>query len=219
MFRNAVHRARPDAETHFGFSDENTPKADKPKPRLGKDGNMGLYNDNVTDRAETAKKPLATGTNVSGVDRARDFGAHYEIADSSPSVARGSSGGLAEPEKRTLDANQAKVLKGLNSNWNMFDEAEIADTKENVPKQRGIKTANDGMGGRKALEEAEVVSKKESAPAQRGIKTANDGMGGRKSSARHWGIGDESGDDEPIKHKPTRAAKVEDSAGGRFWEF
>ena len=99
---------------------------------------------------DDTKKPLTTGTNVNQNDRARDFAAHYEIADNSPSV-RNNGNGTAEPEKKKLDQNKQKILKTLDSNWSLFDdESEIAKKENAIPKRKIYKTANDGMGGRKA---------------------------------------------------------------------
>lgn len=107
---------------------------------------MGLYKDNVTDQDDT-KKPLTTVTNVNQNDRARDFGAHYEITDNSPSVGRN---GSAEPQKKPLDPNKQKILKTLDAKWSLFDDEADVIAKENAQPQRKIyKTANDGMGGNK----------------------------------------------------------------------
>lgn len=148
MFRAPTHKARPDAETHFDFVDDGTPAADKRKhvsshSRVHKDGS-GLYKDNVTDQDDT-RKPLTTGTNVNNNDRARDFAAHYEIADNSPSVNNG-----AKPEAKKIDQNKQKVLKTLDSKWSLFeDEADIIAKENALPKRKIYKTANDGMGGNK----------------------------------------------------------------------
>ena len=135
---------------------------------------------------DTVKKPLATLTNVNQEERSRDFGAHYEIADQSPSLSRSTDG-----NGRSNGDNMAKVIKGLNSNWDMCDDSpEATSKKENVP----------------------VAS-------ERGIKTANDGMGGRKSTARHWGIGDDSDpENEKPQKKPQRSRK-QDEVNNSFWDF
>jgi hypothetical protein len=108
---------------------------------------MGLYKDNVTDQDDT-KKPLTTVTNVNANDRARDFAAHYEITDNSPSVGRNGNG--AQPEPKKLDQNKQKILKTLDAKWSLFeDEADIIAKENAQPKRKIYKTANDGMGGNK----------------------------------------------------------------------
>jgi hypothetical protein len=145
QFRPIVHQARPDAETHFEFVDDGTPVADKPKFRAHKDG-MGLYKDNVVENGneDTIKKPLSTLVNVNQEHRHKDFDSHYEFTDLSPSTSR-----TASADKGKVNENTAKVLKGMDSNWGMYDKSpNTSSKKENVP-ARGIKTGGDGMGGRK----------------------------------------------------------------------
>jgi hypothetical protein len=157
---------------------------------------MGLYKDNVMDQDDTVKKPLTTVTNVNQLDRARDFGAHYEITDNSPSVGRNGNGNgnsAPEPEKKKLDQNKQKILKTLDANWNLFDdEAEVARKENALPKRKIYKTANDGMGGNKT------------------------------SGGRGWGIGDESAGEEEVVPKPkaTRAGSAKKQEEGKsFWDF
>jgi hypothetical protein len=175
--------------------DDGTPAGDKTKNRphhLQHDS--GLYQDNVTDQDDT-KKPLTTVTNVNALDRARDFAPHYDIADNSPSVGRNGNGnGAYEPETKTLDQNKQKILKTLDSNWNLFED------------------------------EANVIAKENAQPRRKIYKTANDGMGGNKSSGggRGWGIGDDSAgeDDDAPKKKVGRAGgagKQEEAKS--FWDF
>ncbi|QDS68111.1 hypothetical protein FKW77_010176 [Venturia effusa] len=170
-FRPVVHAARPDAEPHFQFNDQNTPSADKTKYRAHA-GGMGLYKDHVlgSDDEDTVKKPLATITNINQQGREKDFSNHYEFTDDSPSAAKAT-------KNTKPDENQAKVLKGMASTWDTYDESPNAGSKkENVPINAG-----------------------------RGIKTGGDGMGGSKGTARRWGFGDDS-DPEPEEVNP-RAKK------------
>jgi hypothetical protein len=192
VFRAPAHKPRPDAETHFEFEDDGTPAADKPKARTHNDGNMGLYIDNVTDQDDT-KKPLTTVTNVNANDRARDFGAHYEIADNSPSVGRNGNG-PTQSEKKPLDQNKQKILKTLDAKWSLFDDdAEIARKENAQPTRKIYKTANDGMGGNKS-----------------------------GAHGRSWGIGDDSAGEDDIVSKPragrSGGAKKQEEAKS-FWDF
>jgi len=94
------------------------------------------------------KKPLTTVTNVNNNDRARDFAAHYEITDNSPSVGR--NGASEQQKKKPIDQNKQKILKTLDAKWSLFDDEADIIAKENAqPKRKIYKTANDGMGGNK----------------------------------------------------------------------
>ncbi|TID17050.1 hypothetical protein E2P81_ATG09606 [Venturia nashicola] len=187
-FRPVVHAARPDAEPHFQFNDQNTPAADKTKYRSHA-GGMGLYKDHVlgSDDEDTVKKPLATITNVNQQGRDKDFLDHYEFTDASPSTAKAT-------KNTKPDENQAKVLKGMASSWDTYDESPNASSKkENVPISTG-----------------------------RGIKTSGDGMGGSKGTARRWGFGDDS-DPEPEEVNPRRKNNISQSRKEEeqksFWDF
>lgn len=173
VHRQVVHQPRPDAETHFEFVDDGTPVAQKTRPtskgRQHNDG-LGLYRENVLDPegaadekkegAAAAKKPLATIVNVNADSRHRDFDSQFEMTDQSPSVSRVATkdendGGAGRVKK--LDENKAKVLKTMSASWQLCDDSpEAADAKkENIPAsgvgkaEKGIKTAGNGMGGRR----------------------------------------------------------------------
>jgi hypothetical protein len=187
-FRPVVHAARPDAVPHFQFDDQNTPAAEKPKYRAHA-GGLGLYKDHVlgSDDEDTVKKPLATLTNVNQQGRDKDFSNHYEFTDASPSAARST-------KNTRPDENQAKVLKGMTSTWDTYDESpNAASKKENVPINAG-----------------------------RGIKTGGDGMGGSKGTARRWGFGDDS-DPEPEENTKTHKKNISQSRKQEeqksFWDF
>jgi hypothetical protein len=190
IFRAPQHKARPDAETHFEFVDDGTPAGDKPKPRAHKDG-MGLYQDNVTDQDDT-KRPLTTVTNVNAGDRARDFAAHYEITDNSPSVGRNGNSNAA-PEKK-LDQNKQKILKTLDAKWSLFeDEADIIAKENAQPKRKIYKTANDGMGGNKST-------------GGRGWGIGDDSAGEEETA--------------PVKHRAGKAGGAKKQEEGKsFWDF
>lgn len=115
---------------------------------------MGLYKDSLTDDLEEAqlnvgkvgKGPLSTMTNVDLDHRRKDFGSHFEIQDNSPAPNKT----IDLQQSRKPDQNQAKVLKGMNASWDMYDQSpDSASKKEN---QYRIKTGGDGMGGRKAAQ-------------------------------------------------------------------
>jgi hypothetical protein len=149
--RPIVHAARPDAEHHFEFVDDGTPAAQKEKqPVIGgrsHNAGVGLYRNNVIEDSEggeepeTAKQPLTTLTNVNLDNRHKDFDSQFDMIDDSPSVKRT----IGAPAK-TADPNQARVIKGLDASWGMYDNS--PDTKKEN-RQRGIKLGGDGMGGHK----------------------------------------------------------------------
>ncbi|KAF2397397.1 hypothetical protein EJ06DRAFT_147467 [Trichodelitschia bisporula] len=117
-----------------------------------------------------AKGPLATLTNVDKGHRQKDFDSQFEICDESPVNPR-------QGPPKAPPADQAKVIKGLDANWTLFDESPNAG-------RSGSKNHNVAPGG---------------------IKTGGDGMGGRKTGGRSWGIGDDSEDEARKDAKPVRS--------------
>jgi hypothetical protein len=178
VFRPVVHHARPDAEQHFAFEDDGTPSGDKVRPPRKHKNGLSLYDDNVGYQSDedTAKQPLSQITNVNQKDRHKTFDPAFEFNDQSPSVSRSTNNENGKPK---VGDNTAKVLKGMNANWQAYDESpDVSARKENMPKSRGIK-----LGG--------------------------DGMGGNKGASRSWGFGDESDTESSSKprtkgttHKP-----------------
>jgi hypothetical protein len=106
---------------------------------------MGLYQENVIESSEQPtlkQQPLTTVTNVDHAHRKKDFGSNFEIRDNSPATTR-----TGPVEEKKVDANRAKVLKGLDASWSMFDDSsEQQEKKENLYR---IKLTGDGMGNRK----------------------------------------------------------------------
>jgi hypothetical protein len=113
---------------------------------------MGLYQDNITSEtgdAEAAKKPLATMTNVDLEHRRKDFGSQFEMMDDSPAPSARTGGTPAEQaqpssqqqqqqNQQKADQNLAKVIKGLDASWDMYDDIpDPVSKKENVPRSRG----------------------------------------------------------------------------------
>ncbi|KAB8356337.1 hypothetical protein FH972_023921 [Carpinus fangiana] len=157
-----VPAPRPDAEAHFEFNDEATPRpgqaADvnttlaggkKPAPARAN----GLYQDNVMSdegRDGDAKEPLGNITNkATQAAHKKNFSSHFDIQDDSP----GSSAFLGKDEnagvaalKKKPEVN-ARVNKSLESHWEMRDESPI-------PEGGRIKIAGDGMGNRKTEEKS-----------------------------------------------------------------
>jgi hypothetical protein len=149
-----VHQPRPDSQTHFDFADKSdvgeNNKTSRPKSQQ-KDNSMGLYRDNVIENEpaatvgqETPKQPLTTMTNVDLAHRKKDFGSQFEIEDQSPAIQRTTN----PVQEKKVDQNRAKVLKGMDSNWSMYDESPDGAKKENYR----IKLGGNGMGGRKETE-------------------------------------------------------------------
>lgn len=150
-----VHRQqkmhpRKDAESHFDFKDDATPKASQAEKKHthGASSKMGLYEDHVNlgdpekhNRAEGQKVPLGNITNVpiSSQGHKKNFSSQFEMTDDSPSnVKSENTGQLPEGKK--------KATKIMEANWSMMDEEPAA------AKHKGINIQGDGMGSKKGGE-------------------------------------------------------------------
>lgn len=213
--RPIVHKERKDAKPHFEFTDEATPVAEKRQSQQQpqhqqqttatntartitnkSNAGSGLYDDHVLgdDDAETptAKKPLATATNISNANRQRDFGAHHTMADVSPTLAPADAAATSVGAERNkenshagagkINEGQKKVLSGLNSNWDLYDNSPDA------PKEKKI------------------------------YKTSGNGMGGRKDAAAHWAFGDEEFKEEAPARSTARTGSGQ-QGNKSFWDF
>lgn len=188
--------------------DDGTPVGDKkPAPNKGKLHNkgLGLYKDHVLhttsddEDSETArtgdnKGPLSHTTN--NKNRKKDFGAQWEMTDSSPNPntqskdSSSSSGAIngKENNKGKPNDTQKKVLKSLDAHWHLYDES------------------------------PEPVKGK-------GINIAGNGMGGRKGTESHWSMGYEgeegSVEKEERRKEERSGTKRMAGAGGKsdFWDF
>ncbi|KAF2436410.1 hypothetical protein EJ08DRAFT_711334 [Tothia fuscella] len=188
VFRPVVHQARPDAEQHFAFEDAGTPAADKVRPPRKHKNGLSLYDDNVGYQSDedTAKQPLTQITNVNQKDRHHTFDSQFEINDKSPSASRTTNAGHGQSK---VGDNTAKVLKGMNANWQTYDESpDVAAKKENLPTR------------------------------ERGIKLAGDGMGGNRGSGRTWGFGDDSDTESSTKPR-TKGTTHKPEESKSFWDF
>ena len=149
-----VHREhkpqpRKDAETHFEFNDEATPRAGQNEHVRPKEDRMGLYEDHINlgdpnenDRAGTAgstavKVPLGNLTNVNAQGHKKNFSSQWEMTDNSTDPPKDENTGRGVPEPRK------KVAKTMEANWSMFDDSPP------VEKHQGIAISGDSMGGRK----------------------------------------------------------------------
>lgn len=205
--RPVVHKARPDADPHFEFVDDETPAADKKKNVPGKgrlhNAGLGLYKDNILhstsgeddDEASEAngdnKRPLGNvTTTINNEVRQKDFGSHWEMADVSPNPQKttfnedGSKNGNSNGNHKHISAGHQKVLNGLDAHWGLYESSPEQSKKENV------------NGGK-------------------GIKSAGDGMGGRKDAGRSWGIGFEGDDIKGVRPK----GGVKEPESKAFWDF
>ena len=155
-----TNKPRPDATANFEFRDDGPPPVDHRPPGHALGGtnfrNTGLYQDNILSEndqgapgQERKHEPLSTVTNLK--DRRQDFDPHFTISDHSPSQstepisksipeARGNQMGA---QMETTDASSAAPSKG---NAKLLS----SNDKENFgPKNVGIKSGGDGMGGKK----------------------------------------------------------------------
>ncbi|KAF2270462.1 hypothetical protein CC78DRAFT_133504 [Lojkania enalia] len=161
--RPVIHKPRPDADAHFDFIDDGTPAADrKPAPQKGHLHNkgLGLYQDHVfhttsDDEGENshsgdAKKPLGDVTTaVRNENRKKDFGSHWDMTDNSAGPQKTEFNGTENGNAKHVPEDRKKVLKGLDPHWGPYGESPEQSKKENMDAHRGIKTAGNGMGGRK----------------------------------------------------------------------
>lgn len=164
----AVHQPRPDARPHFEFQDDGTPAPDRRPaghPRgQGAIKGMALYKNDLFDEAERSPErkshPLATVTNVK--DRRKDFDSHFTL-DDSPAVT-GANGG-AKP----MPAALSKAVKMMDAQWEATDHSPVPPSTHQHPhhdhggpasrdkenygggddRHVGVKSAGDGMGGKK----------------------------------------------------------------------
>lgn len=142
VHREVVHKPRKDADTHFEFKDDGSQDPDQEKHVTGKgrqhNKGLGLYKDHVMGGDESnefdtpkgdAKGPLNDVTHIKNDIRQKDFGAHWEMKDNSPSVNK------VEHDPK-LTQNQKKVLKTMDANWSNYEPS---------PQQAKIKIAGNGM--------------------------------------------------------------------------
>ena len=164
----APPKPRPDANPHFEFADDGTPAGERRPPghprgpgEIAKNG-AGLYKNDLFDGEEDAPeqqgRPRSTVTRLK--DRHKDFEPHFDMADES-------SPGNNGPPKQ-FPGHKTAAIQTMSANWSATDTSPVPahsdgtnskhsfgfKGKENVPagaglKNVGIKSAGDGMGGKK----------------------------------------------------------------------
>ncbi|KAM3074864.1 hypothetical protein ACMFMG_008277 [Clarireedia jacksonii] len=201
-----MDKPRKDAQPHFEFQDEGTPKAERaivgrPKGQ-GHNNGLGLYRDPLLDSDEEEHINARVVPGLSKAkDRRKDFDKHFELTDDSPKVGPDENGNGAK-----MGEDRAKAVKMMDANWAAYDSSPVPKSQQQReehgplsemtnrnegPVQRGIMTMGDGMGGKKKANNDGLDENK------KGIATAGDGMGGKKGAAgRGWGFGDESDGEE-----------------------
>ncbi|PQE24698.1 hypothetical protein CJF32_00006979 [Rutstroemia sp. NJR-2017a WRK4] len=198
-----MDKPRKDAQPHFEFQDDGTPKAERaivgrPKGQ-GQNNGLGLYRDPLLDSDEEEHINARVVPGLSNVkDRRKDFDKHFEMTDDSPKVGAGENGNGVK-----VGGDRAKAVKMMDANWAAYDSSPVSKPQQEHgplsemtnrnegPVQRGIMTMGDGMGGKKNVVSDELSENK------KGIATTGDGMGGKKGAAgRSWGFGDESDGEE-----------------------
>ncbi|CAJ2513347.1 Uu.00g014660.m01.CDS01 [Anthostomella pinea] len=197
----AQAKARRDAETHFDFLDDGTPKgnprAARPRGATHNTG-LGLYQNNLYDEDERDEVPAAEAralgaiTNTNLKDRGRDFNSHWGMTDD-PSATK--------PQRKAPVGNEhKKAVKMMDANWSSYEHSPVH--KENKPT---ASKNGSGMG------------------PDRGISIAGDGMGGGKGSNRDWlfGAGDDDDDhsSQSTKAVPGRKQGAAAKSGGFNWDF
>ena len=162
-----------------------------------------VHNDTVFGSSSTENKtqPLAS-TAINPKDRRRDFDPHFEIADSGPGNGNADVNGSGDNTEKAGSEGQSRANKTMDAQREVQDDepetglympSNSQRGKENYSTVRtgGIRTAGNGMGGRK---ENNGIFGDGDIPVQvqkGGIRTAGNGMGGRKGTGRNWGFRDE----------------------------
>ncbi|KAK3329339.1 hypothetical protein B0H66DRAFT_19654 [Apodospora peruviana] len=192
-------KPRRDAEAHFDFIDDGGPSAEpriigRPRGTAHNTG-LGLYENNLynEDGSAPTPGPQALGNIANMKNRGKDFEAHFNITDDSPS--NGNANGKGDVK---VSDDRKKAVRMMESNWSSYDDSPASHKENNNPN-------------------AAPVTKKQGGVDERGISTAGDGMGGKKGSGRGWGIGDDS-DEEQNARVPGKkqAANVKTE---QFWDF
>ena len=150
IHRQQKPHPRKDADAHFDFNDDATPKATAPERPRTRDANdrMGLYHDHVNlgDPEKQAgaslneKMPLGNVTNVNAQGHKKNFSSQFEMSDASPNILKD------ENANRELPETKKKATKIMEANWSMYDDSPP------VEKHKGINIQGDGMGSRKGVE-------------------------------------------------------------------
>ena len=164
-----ITHPRRDAEQHFTMQDEATPIADKTRPTSShRDQDLALYQNHIyneeqeaEDRANESKRPLSTVTNVSNTNvnnRNKDFGAHWEMNDGSPSTGDNNENKQAPHN----NASQMQHVKMMDSNWGNYDQSpEQTKTENKKPANRRQHHAQEdrhwGFG-----DDADIIQEKKS---------------------------------------------------------
>ncbi|MCJ1397374.1 hypothetical protein MMC11_000567 [Xylographa trunciseda] len=159
-----VVQSRRGAEAQFEFQDDSVSNENRrPEAPKGRgSNNMGLYTNNLYDDTELSKSPEkksnapTTITNLK--DRKKDFEPHFQMTDSSPGLGEKT----ASQNNRPILDIERKSARSVDAQWGATDASPAAPAqtkpamdKENFEYSSGnvantkIKTAGDGMGGRK----------------------------------------------------------------------
>lgn len=152
----SVSQPRPDANLNFELQDDGTPAGGRRPaghPRgHGADRGIGIYQSNIfnedgaTSPGGKGTYPLSTVTNLK--DRRKDFDPQFSMTQHSPSTE-------VHDTRPILEA-RAKVVKMMDAQWEATDASPVQPSQSrggsnNVrgKENTGIKSAGDGMGGRK----------------------------------------------------------------------
>ena len=158
-----IAHARRDAEQHFSMQDEATPTAEKTRPTSShRNADLGLYQNHIyneeqeaEDRANESKRPLSTVTNVK--NRNKDFGAHWEMNDGSPSAGDNNE----NKQVPHNNASQMKHVKMMDSNWGNYDQSpEQTKTENQKPANRRQHHAQEDRHWGFGDDDADVVVEK-----------------------------------------------------------
>ncbi|MCJ1388081.1 hypothetical protein MMC18_000925 [Xylographa bjoerkii] len=161
-----VVQPRRGVEAQFEFQDDGVANENRRPgaPRGQGSNNMGLYKNNLYDDTELSKSPEKKATAQTTMthlkDRKNVLEPHFQMTDSSPGLGEKT----ASQNNRPISDNKSKSVRGMGAQWEATDTgpAEPAQTKPVMDKENfqysdgnvkntNIKTAGDGMGGKKGV--------------------------------------------------------------------
>ncbi|KAF2201123.1 hypothetical protein GQ43DRAFT_440895 [Delitschia confertaspora ATCC 74209] len=223
--RPVVHKARPDADPHFEFTDDGTPAGERnpkqtSKGRRHNDG-MGLYKDHIIDNQDGT--PIAKDVSSKGSKHNDGLGLYKDhITHTTSDDEDGQNGNSKQPLGNVTGiVNNKNRNKDFGSQWELTDAIPNPESTAFNGNGNSIKhisgdrqkTLNSLEAHWGLYENSPEQAKKEN--MERPIKTNGNGMGGRKGTGRSWAIGDE--DDAYASARPEAHAQRPEDKG--FWDF
>ncbi|KAI9819563.1 MAG: hypothetical protein M1827_007013 [Pycnora praestabilis] len=134
---------------HFGFGEEDGNSGESPvkhpnvvQPRPDTAPHFEMQDDG-THKGQQQNQPLGNVTNIN--DHRKDVDSQLDVNDKSPATRD-------KKDTKPAAEDRKQAVKMMDSNWDTYDQSPDQGRKENMPrgsKNTGIKTAGNGMGGKK----------------------------------------------------------------------